>query len=1223
MGQTETGTKRGLRTRWPQPRRTGSPRSARTTPAPARRLESSVPSFPDLDARAANLGPDLLRLIHAGPELDQVEEALAEATAVAVQGVAGAAKIALLAALADESPRAPLLIVLPDQERARRLAEDLGDLVTTREIMVNPSLGLYQLDPATGEVITSGAVSARLRVLRAMSGPRAPVVVTGVTALLQQVPAPHRLTSGLTELAVGAQLDPHGLARKLVSRGYSRVQVTEAPGELAIRGGVFDLFPIGESLPLRIELFGDEIESLRRFDPVDQRSVETLERYELPILAGEELREWSQEDRASLVDHLPAEFGLALLQPDRLQTLLLQARTRFSGHTEDLLHPRELSESWKARPRLLLDLGEEVPPDYREVEFPFRPAGLSIPRGQLAGVTNELGRLVARGERLTVGCVNEAERERLSELLGDSGLATSRGEGLRGADEEPGVTLVLSDLEGGIRHPDAWLVPSGFLFARHVRGEARARTPNTRTRGTAVESFTDLEVGSYVVHVSHGIGRFVGVVQRERDGQVRDLLQIEYADDGALYVPTDRIGLVRRWVGPTSRAPRLSKLGTSGWKKKTKRASEAVRDLAADLLEVHAERLVRPGYAFPPDDRWQKLFEESFPYTDTPDQVQVTAEVKADMVSARAMDRVVCGDVGYGKTEIAIRAAFKAANAGRQVAVLCPTTVLAHQHFRSFKERMAPYPIVVEVLSRFRTPAQVRDVVKRAKRGDVDVLIGTHRILSKDVEFKDLGLVVIDEEQRFGVAHKEQLKGLRRTIEVLTLTATPIPRTLHMALSGARDISVLQTPPPGRSPVQSTVTRFSEELIKHAIERELARDGQVYFVHDRVKTIQERADLVRRLVPECRIGIVHGQLPERQIEEGMAAFFRHDVDVLVATTLIENGLDVKRANTLILDRADQHGLAELHQIRGRVGRSDVPAYAYFLVEPGRVSSDVALKRLRAIEEFSDLGAGFQIAMRDLEIRGAGNVLGAAQSGHVTSVGYDLYCRLLKRAVAELRGELRGGDLSLERDLDLEAAEVEVTLRVQAYVPTAFVSDAALKIELYRKLASCGDEGALNALALELRDRFGPLPKVLNNLLSLRRVRLRAAAHGVIEINRAGKVLKLKCRSRKRLEAAIRAWHHHLRPIDSHMLYVRMENPTASDEAQIAYLLELLPPAEAKPAKPLEKARGLDPKVVREERQRRLRARAARAEQEAEAAAKAPKRKAPRRSSNTIGRRGRK
>lgn len=1218
MGQAEA-TSEQRRIRWLR----RGPKPARPTPSGTPRLESGVPSLPDLDARAADLAPDLLRLIRSGSGLAEVEAALSEATGVAVHGVPGAAKVALLAALADSSPHAPLLVVLPDQERARRLAEDLGDLVTSREVMVNPSLGLYQLDPATGEVITSGAVSARLRVLRALGGARPPLVVSGVTALLQQVPAPPRLTSGLTELCVGAELDPHALTRQLVMRGYSRVQVAEAPGELAIRGGIFDLFPLGESLPLRVELFGDEIESLRRFDPVDQRSVETLERYELPILAGEELREWSREDRSSLVDHLPPGAGLALLQPERLENLLLQARTRFSGHTDDLLHPRELSEAWKERSRLLLDLGEEVPPDYRQVEFPFKPAGLAIPRGELLAVTNELGRLVASGERLTVACVNEAERERLSELLADSGLATTRGEGLRGADEEPGVTLVLSDLEGGVRHPDAWLVPSGFLFRRQVRGESRSRAQQARTRGTAVESFTDLEVGSYVVHVSHGIGRFKGVVQRERAGQVRDLLHIEYADDGALYVPTDRIGLVRRWVGPTSRAPRLSKLGTSGWQKKTQRASEAVRDLAADLLEVHAERLVRPGFAYPPDDRWQKLFEESFPFTDTPDQVQVTREVKADMVAPRAMDRVVCGDVGYGKTEIAIRAAFKAANAGRQVAVLCPTTVLAHQHFRSFKTRMAPYPLVVEVLSRFRTPAQVRDVLKRAKRGDVDVIVGTHRLLSKDVEFKDLGLVVIDEEQRFGVAHKEQLKSLRRTVELLTLTATPIPRTLHMALSGARDISVLQTPPPGRSPVQSTVTRFSEELIKHAIERELARDGQVYFVHDRVKTIQDRADLVRRLVPDCRIGIVHGQLPERQIEEGMAAFFKHEVDVLVATTLIENGLDVKRANTLILDRADKHGLAELHQIRGRVGRSDVPAYAYFLVEPGKLASDVALKRLRAIEEFSDLGAGFQIAMRDLEIRGAGNVLGAEQSGHVTSVGYDLYCRLLKRAVAELRGELRGGDLSLERDLDLEAAEVEVTLQVQAYVPSAFVSDAALKIEIYRKLASCADEGALDALQHELRDRFGPLPKVLKNLLALRRVRLRAAAHGVIEINRTDKVLKLKCRSRERLQAAIRAWHHHLRPIDTHMLYVRMENPTASDEKQIAYLLELLPPAEARPEPALEKARGLDPEVVREERQRRLRARAARAEQEAEAAAKAPKRKTPRRKRNTLGRRGRK
>jgi transcription-repair coupling factor (superfamily II helicase) len=910
-----------------------------------------------------------------------------------------------------------------------------------------------------------------------------------------------------------------------------------------------------------------------------------------------------RKDGASLLEHLPPRAAVVLVGADAVRTAFARGLELFAD-SPDVLPEADLDHllASSRRPLLLLGssgaddpLGDGAP----RLELPFQPAELHVSTAHghdMASIGNELARLVSRGGLVTLACTGPAEVERLGEMFRQGGLTVEVGQGLRLPPAAPGVTLVPWSPSGGFHDPlsGTWLLAAHRLFARHRRRETlvgRRRIPGAHT---AIDSFADLEEGSPVVHVSHGVALFQGVVRRERDGKPRDFLQLEF-DGGTLYIPTERIGLIRRYVGPTLRAPRLSKLGGTGWQKKAKKAQEAVRDLAAQLLEVQAERQLRAGQAFPPDDRWQALFEESFPYTDTEDQARVTVEVKQDMELPRAMDRVVCGDVGYGKTEIAVRAAFKAVSAGYQVAVLCPTTVLAHQHRHTFSERMAAYPIRVEALSRFLSPAQQKVVVKGVAQGDVDVVLGTHRLLSRDVSFKKLGLVVVDEEQRFGVQHKERVKELRRTVDVLTLTATPIPRTLHMALSGARDISVLQSPPPGRSAVETKVVRFEKAHWKRVIERELARDGQLFVVHDRVKSIERVAGLIRELVPTARVLVVHGQMPEHDIEDRMLAFVEHKADVLVATTLIENGLDIRRANTLIVDRADRYGLAELHQLRGRVGRSDVRAYAYMVLPEGRELSSIAWRRLRAIEEFSDLGAGFQIAMRDLEIRGAGNVLGAAQSGHIANVGYDLYCRLLKRAVAEMRGELREAagekkSLDLERDLDLDAGEIEVVLDVPAYVPDAYVDDVGLKIECYRKLAQATQEDDLQALEAELRDRYGPLPEVLLSLFKMRRLRVRAAGLGVLKITRQDRVLQLRCRSRERLEAGIRAHHERLRPIDTHMLYAVMPDHEGGDEVQLDFLLELLVPQGEGPQPELA---ALDPRVVRRERKRRMRARAER------------------------------
>ena len=1131
------------------------------------------------------LTSELRALLEAEPAFAAADRALAGGRRALVPGVPPGARALLLAALAR---RRPLLVVVESEDEVGGLKDDLEELGEGLLVLQNPTLDLFQeedeqdLEPAV-------RIGARLRVLQALREGAPLALVTSTVALMQRLPSPAHGALGALELRPGARLDPADLARRLVGVGHTRVALVEAPGEFALRGGIVDVYPLGAPSPVRIELLGDEVESLRTFEPGSQRSTGAVERFTLGLVSPEEWVRLRREDGSSLLAHLPPLGAVALVDPLAVRARLASGAARFAREGQDLLPADELLAGFARGPLLLLGEAGEDPlaAGALPAPFPFQAPGLHVGQGGIEPVTNELARLVQRGERVTVCCFNEAERERLLELFEKSGLDPLAGDSLRAASDPPGLSLVVLSLDDGFRVPRTAqvLLASHRLFARHRRAEVGGGRRG-RARGAGhlpIESFADLEAGTYVVHVSHGIALFQGIVRREREGQPRDFLHLSF-DEGELFIPTDRISLVRRWVGPSDQTPRLSRLGGQGWQKRTEKATEAARDLAGELLAVQAERLARGGFAFPQDDHQQALFEESFGYTDTDDQIRVTAEVKKDMQTPRAMDRLVCGDVGYGKTEIAVRAAFRAVSAGKQVAVLCPTTVLTHQHERTFKERMAAYPMRIEALSRFRSPGEQRLVIKDAAAGKVDILIGTHRILSRDVVFKDLGLVVIDEEQRFGVEHKERLKALRRSVDLLTLSATPIPRTLHLALSGARDISVLETPPPGRSPVETRVVRRSPELIRRAIERELAREGQVFLVSDKVRGIEAIADEVRALVPTARVLVVHGQLPEDEIEQRMLAFVEHAADVLVATTLLENGLDIKRANTLIVDRADRYGLAELHQLRGRVGRSDARAHAYFLLPPRGEVSDVARRRLRAIEEFTDLGAGFRIALRDLEIRGAGNVLGAEQSGHIAAVGYDLYCRLLKRAVAELKAGQAGRPLDLERDLDLEATEVEVVLDVPAYVPDAYVEDVALKIECYRKLASAPDEAELDRLREELRDRYGPIPDVLENLFRLRALRIRAAGHGVLKVTRQDRVLQLRCRHGGRVQAAIRAHRDALRPIDTHMVYLVMAEPDGPDELQLSFLLEALAPLGEDLAAAAER---LDPKALREERRRKV------------------------------------
>ncbi|MGE3808640.1 MAG: transcription-repair coupling factor, partial [Gemmataceae bacterium] len=744
--------------------------------------------------------------------------------------------------------------------------------------------------------------------------------------------------------------------------------------------------------------------------------------------------------------------------------------------------------------------------------------------GNVAKLREELA-TPAGNERVVIACHNEAERQRLAAVLGirlpdDSDLKTdarrpvdteTRGkadtETRRHGDTETevseppvpvsprlpvsasdSISLVIGRVHAGFRMVDAGVVVLGDheLFHREDARPVRARR---RIESRAIDSFLDLTEGDLVVHVAHGIARYRGMQLLDKNGQQEEHLILEFRDRTLVYVPVSKIELVQKYVGGSKTEPELSKLGGTAWQSRKARVESAVFDLASDMVELQALRESQPGISFPSDTDWQAEFEAAFPYEETPDQLSTLVELKQDMERPRPMDRLICGDVGYGKTELAIRAAFKAIDHGKQVAVLVPTTVLAEQHFRTFSQRLAEYPFVVEGLSRFRTGAESRGIVERLGQGGVDVIIGTHRLLSADVQFKDLGLVIIDEEQRFGVEHKERLKKLRQTVDVLTMTATPIPRTLHLSLLGIRDISNLETPPADRLAIETRIVRFDPTLIRHAILRELNREGQIFFVHNRVHSIGVLADRLKEVVPEARISIAHGQMAEGELEQAMLSFVRRDSDILLATTIIESGLDIPNANTIFIDQADIYGLADLHQLRGRVGRYKHRAYCYLLLDPNRPLTPIAARRLKAIEEFTELGAGFKIALRDLEIRGAGNILGTQQSGHIAAVGYELYCQLLEDAVRNKRNQ------PIKKK-----QEVTLDLPVTAFLPRDYVEGQKHRIEVYRRLARIAKIDRLDEFAKELRDRFGPLPEPVKWLLRLAELRLLAARWQVATIH---------------------------------------------------------------------------------------------------------------------------
>ncbi len=1067
---------------------------------------------------------DLPRL--AGPAAALREALSAGSLRRVLTGLKGSSLPLLLARLERELAvdARPWVILTAQSAEAEGIAEDLRTFGAAG-VEHLPELEVLPFDRHGAE---RNLIARRLEVLDALEQGRARFLCTSAGAWLPKVLPPALLAERRFQLKPGMEIDLDELADRLTALGYRRVGLVNEPGDFAIKGGIVDLFapsPDSEE-PVRLEFFGDTLESLRGFDPATQCSTGTLAEARVlpcgPVLLAEsdrrravrELQRLHPADSV-LVEDLAASFmeGIAFEGIDRYSAyfvpevplsqyfaagcrlLILDAQAvasrweqlaadavsrRAKAEANDELPPAASAAYLDAaalqtlldRPELLLVEDElaEAMASPRAPVLKFASKSQPAFGSSVKALREDLGSLAAAGYRIHVFCDNQGQADRLAEIL---------------AEHEQALHLPVGDLQHGFLLPDEGLAvyTDHEIFDRYKRIRRRRRL----YRGAPVRDRASLRPGDYVVHIEHGVARYQGMKKLSVLGEEREVLHLSYADEQQLYVPVEQIHLVEKYGNQEDGAPRLNRLGEKAWLRTRKKAEKAVREMAMDLLELYAKRQASPGFASGADTPWQKELEASFLYQDTPDQARAAAETKADMERPRPMDRLVCGDVGFGKTEVAIRAAFKAVQAGKQVAVLVPTTILAQQHLQTFTERLREYPLRIEMVSRFRSSAQIKETLKRLAAGELDIVIGTHRLLSADVAFKDLGLLVIDEEHRFGVAHKEKLKRARAAVDVLTLTATPIPRTLHMALGGIRDVSLIRTPPLDRLPVHTEIAAFDDEIMKEAILREMDRGGQVFFVHNRVETIDAMAAYLGELLPDLRLAVGHGQMSDHQLERVMVDFIEGEYDVLVSTMIIESGLDIPRVNTILINRADRFGLAQLHQLRGRVGRSRQRAHCLLMVPRDRDVTEDSRRRLEALVEHDELGAGYKLALRDLEIRGAGNMLGAQQHGHLAAVGFDLYLRLVAQAVRELR------------EGKSYVQDVRVESRLDARLPDDYVPDAEQKMLLYQRMGHIDRLDEAQALRREIRDRFGELPGPVENLFLLLEVKVLAQAAGVARV----------------------------------------------------------------------------------------------------------------------------
>ena len=984
------------------------------------------------------------------------------------------------------------LVVFSNEEKAKKAYEEY--LLFGEETYLYPARDLlfYYAD-IKGKTLTN----RRMEVLRAIAEKKKeePVtVITTMDAFLDGIISPDEIQKNRIHITGEDTVDLTKLEQDLTALGYERESQIEAPGQFAVRGGIIDVFPLAEEMPVRIELWGDEIDSIRMFDAKSQRSIENIS--EITIYPASE-NCFGNNGLVSFLKYFPENETLLFYdEPHRLQET---AETVEAEYTESLKNRADAGMKEEGEEELRVFQTKDIISEMNRYSgiglttleskcglfkvrsvYTVQAKGVNPYNNSFELLTRDLKRLKRNGYRVVLLSGSRTRAKRLAEDLRDYDLSSFYSEDMQ-REVKPGeIMAAYGYASEGYEYPMLKFV---VISESDIFGRKKKKKKRKKYEGQRIQDFAELKPGDYVVHENHGIGVYKGIEKIEVEKIVKDYMKIVYAEGGVLYIPVAQMDLIQKYAGADAKKPRLNKLGTIQWGKTKSQVKKAVQIVAKDLVELYAVRQQSEGFVYGPDTVWQKEFEEMFPFEETDDQLQAIEDTKHDMESKKIMDRLICGDVGYGKTEIAIRAAFKAVQEGKQVVCLVPTTILAQQHYNTFVQRLKEFPVRIDLLCRFRSAAEQKKTIEDTKKGFVDILVGTHRVLSKDVVFKDLGLLIIDEEQRFGVTHKEKIKKLKENIDVLTLTATPIPRTLHMSLIGIRDMSVLEEAPNERMPIQTYVMEYNDEMVREAITRELARDGQVYYVYNRVNDIADVAGRIQSLVPDANVAFAHGQMKERELEDIMYDFINGDIDVLVSTTIIETGLDIPNANTMIIQDADRFGLSQLYQLRGRVGRSNRMAYAFLLYQRDKLLKEVAEKRLSAIREFTDLGSGIKIAMRDLEIRGAGNLLGEAQSGHMEAVGYDLYCKMLNEAVRQLKG-----------GPEAETFTTLIDLNVDAYIPEYYIKNEYQKLDIYKRIAAIESEEELEDMTEELIDRFGDIPKKVQQLLVI--ASLKSLAHSV-------------------------------------------------------------------------------------------------------------------------------
>ena len=1001
------------------------------------------------------------------------------------------------------------LILAEDERRAREIYEDYR--FYDRKVYSYPAKDLlfFQAD-IHGNLL----IRQRMKVIKALLEEKELTVVTSIDGCMDFLESLEKIKEQLIHYESDSTVDIEQLKNQLVALGYERVGQVEMPGQFSVRGGIVDIYCLTEENPWRIELWGDEIDSIRSFDPESQRSLENLE--ELTIYPAVE--HIGDKDMVSFLDYFPEERTIIFLdEPNRLTEKggAVEEEYRQSRMHREEKGSRNLPENWlcsfeqlqkELNKRNCISVCALEPKQagwkVRE-KFYLEVKSISAYNNSFELLVKDLHQYKKQGYRIALLSGSRTRAERLAKDLQEEGLAAFYGQDY---DREicPGeIMVVYGHAKKGFEYP---LIKFAVMTESDIFGQEQKKKKKKNYSGSRIQDFAELSIGDFVVHEKHGLGIYRGIEKVEVDRIVKDYIKIEYRGGSNLYIPATQLDCLQKYSGAdASKAPKLNKLGTQEWNKTKSKDRGAGKNIAIELVELYAVRQEKEVYVCCPDTVWQREFEEMFPYEETEDQLSAIEDAKRDMESTRIMDRLICGDVGYGKTEVALRAAFKEVQESRQVAYLAPTTILAQQIYNTFVQRMKEFPVRVELLCRFRTPAQQKKAIEDLKKGQVDVIIGTHRILSKDVQFKNLGLLIVDEEQRFGVTHKEKIKQLKKDVDVLTLTATPIPRTLHMSLIGIRDMSVLEEPPMDRMPIQTYVMEYDEETVREAINRELRRGGQVYYVYNRVTDIADVALRIAKLVPDARVDFAHGQMSERELENVMYSFVNGDIDVLVSTTIIETGLDISNVNTMIIHDSDRYGLSQLYQLRGRIGRSNRTAYAFLMYRKNVMLKETAEKRLAAIREYTDLGSGFKIAMRDLELRGAGNLLGAQQHGHMNAVGYDLYCKMLNEAVKEAKGIHT-----------MEDFETSVDLNVDAYIPDSYISNEFQKLDIYKRIAGIETQQDYDDMLEELLDRFGEPGKAVLNLLAI--AKLKAIAHQgyVTEIKQTGKTVRFTLYEKARL-----------------------------------------------------------------------------------------------------------